>query len=270
MKSTLSLSSLLPLLAVAAMAAVTLSWTPAASAAVKTKVVEYTDGDQVCEGYLAWDDAVTGKRPGVVVVHEWMGLNDYAKRRAREVAALGTVAFAADIYGKGIRAKDMQEAAQLAGKFKGDLPLLRSRARAALDTLARDPRVDGSKLFAIGYCFGGTTALELARSGAPLAGAVTFHGGLATKDPTDARNIKGRVLALHGASDRFVPPAEVAAFQKEMDDAKVDWEMHLYAGAVHSFTNPDSGNDPSKGMAYDAKADARSWEALKDFLSAKP
>ena len=267
MKPTLNLSVVLSLLAMATLA---LSWAPAASAAVKTKVVEYTDGDQVCEGYLAWDDAATGKRPGVVVFHEWMGLGDYAKRRARDVATLGTVAFAADIYGKGIRAKNAQEAGQLAGKYKGDLPLLRSRARAALDTLAKDPRVDASKLFAVGYCFGGTTALELARSGAPLAGVVTFHGGLATKDPADARNIKGRVLVLHGAADPFVPPAEVAAFQKEMNDAKVDWEMHLYAGAVHSFTNSESGNDPSKGAAYDAKADARSWEAFKVFLAAKP
>jgi dienelactone hydrolase len=241
-----------------------------AFSAVKTEVVEYRDGDQVLEGYLAWDDSFHGKRPGMVVVHEWMGLGDYAKRRAREVAALGYVALAADIYGKGIRAQNAQEAGQLAGKFKGDLPLLRSRARAAFDALAKNPRVDGSKVFAMGYCFGGTAALELARSGAPLAGVVSFHGGLATKSPSDAKNIRCRVLALHGAADPFVPPAEVAAFQKEMDDAKVDWEMNLYSGAVHSFTNPDSGNDPSKGAAYDAKADARSWEALKVFLQERP
>ncbi len=239
-------------------------------AAVKTETVEYKDSDQVCEGYLAWDDSFHGKRPGMVVVHEWMGLGEYAKRRAREVAALGYVAFAADIYGKGIRASNPQEAGQLAGKYKGDLPLLRSRARAAFDTLARNQMVDPGKIFAMGYCFGGTTALELARSGAPLAGVISFHGGLATKNPADAKNIKGRVLALHGAADPFVPPAEVAAFQKEMDDAKVDWQMDLFAGAVHSFTNPDSGNDPSKGAAYNAKADARSWDALKLFLQEKP
>lgn len=241
-----------------------------APAAVKTEVVEYRDGEQVCEGYLAWDDAVAGKRAGVVVVHEWMGLGDYAKRRAREIAALGTVVFAADIYGKGIRAKDFKEAGQLAGKFKGDLPLLRSRARAALAVLEKDPRVDASRLFALGYCFGGTTALELARSGAPLAGAVSFHGGLSTKDPADAKAIKGRVLVLHGAADPYVPPAEVAAFKKEMDDARVDWQLVEYAGAVHSFTNPDSGSDPSKGAAYDARADRRSWEAMKSFLAEAP
>ncbi len=238
-----------------------------APAAVKTEVVEYTDGEQLCEGFLAWDDATPGKRPGVVVVHEWMGLGDYAKERARQLAGLGYVAFAADIYGKGIRAKDAKEAGALAGKYKGDLPLLRSRARAAFDTLAKNPRVDASRIFAIGYCFGGTTALELARSGAPVAGVVSFHGGLSTKDPADAKNVKGRVLVLHGAADPYVPAAEVAAFQKEMDDAKVDWQMVFYSGAVHSFTNPGAGSDPSKGAAYDAKADRRSWEAMKAFLA---
>ncbi|MBK9965355.1 MAG: dienelactone hydrolase family protein [Holophagales bacterium] len=258
-----TISDVFPFLALALAAAVALP----ASAAVKTEVVEYKDGDQLCEGFLAYDDAVKEKRPGVVVVHEWMGLGDYARERATKLAGLGYVAFAADIYGKGIRAKDYKEAGQLAGKYKGDLPLLRSRGRAAFDTLAKNPRVDPARIFAIGYCFGGTAALELARSGAPLAGAVSFHGGLATKDPADAKNVKGRVLVLHGASDPYVPPAEVAAFQKEMDDAKVDWQMVFYSGAVHSFTNPGSGNDPSKGAAYDAKADRRSWEAMKAFFA---
>lgn len=252
----------LPLVVLAALAAAL----PAA-AAVKTATVEYLDGDQTCEGFLAYDDAAKGKRPGVVVVHEWMGLGDFAKERAKRLAALGYVAFAADVYGKGIRAKDASEAGRLAGKYKGDLPLLRSRARAAFDTLAKDPRVDPARIFAIGYCFGGTTALELARSGAPLAGVVSFHGGLSTKDPADAKNVKGRVLVLHGAADPYVPPAEVAAFQKEMDEAKVDWQMVLYAGAVHSFTNPAAGNDPSKGAAYDERADRRSWEAMKAFFA---
>jgi dienelactone hydrolase len=256
----------LPLLAAVLMAAAA----GPSLAAVQTETVEYRDGDQVLEGYLAWDDSFHGKRPGMVVVHDWMGIGDYSKRRAREVAALGYVAFAADIYGKGIRPKNAQEAGQLAGKFKGDLPLLRSRARAAFDVLAKNPSVDPSRIFAMGYCFGGTAALELARSGAPLVGTISFHGGLGTKNPADAKNIKGRVLALHGAADPFVPPAEVAAFQKEMDDAKVDWQMVFYSGAVHSFTNPDAGNDPSKGAAYNARADARSWEALKAFLQEKP
>lgn len=238
-----------------------------ATAAVKTRTLEYRDGDQVCEGLLAWDDAATGKRPAVVVVHDWMGVSEETVRRARMLAELGYVVLAADIYGKGTRPKDTKEAGALAGKYKGDLPLLRSRARAAFDTLAKDPKVDPSKVFAIGYCFGGTTALELARSGAPLAGAVSFHGGLSTKDPSDAKNVKGPVLALHGAADPYVPPAEVAAFQKEMTDAKVDWQMVYYADAVHAFTNPGAGSDPSKGAAYDARADRRSWEAMKAFFA---
>lgn len=258
-----TISDFLPVFALALASAATLP----ASATVKTAVVEYQDGDQTCEGFLAWDDAAKGKQPGVVVVHEWMGLGDYAKERATKLAGLGYVAFAADIYGKGIRAKDAREAGQLAGKYKGDLPLLRSRTRAAFDTLAKNPRVDPAKIFAIGYCFGGTAALELARSGAPLAGVVSFHGGLATKDPSDAKNVRCRVLALHGAADPYVPPAEVAAFQKEMDDAKVDWQLVFYSGAVHAFTNPGAGNDPSKGAAYDAKADRRSWEAMKAFFA---
>jgi dienelactone hydrolase len=258
-----TMPDVLPVLALALAAAAALP----AAAAVKTEVVEYKDGDQICEGFLAYDDAVKEKRPGVVVVHEWMGLGDYAKGRATKLAELGYVAFAADIYGKGIRAKDPMEAGQLAGKYKGDLPLLRSRARAAFDTLAKNPRVDTAKIFAIGYCFGGTTALELARSGAPLAGTVSFHGGLATKDPSDAKSIKGPVLVLHGAADPYVPPTEVAAFQKEMADAKVDWQMVFYSGAVHAFTNPGAGTDPSKGAAYDAKADRRSWEAMKAFFA---
>jgi dienelactone hydrolase len=256
-----TISPYLTLFALAAAAALP-AW-----AAVKTEVVEYKDGDQVCEGVLAYDDAVKEKRPGVVVVHDWMGISGETERRTKQLAELGYVAFAADIYGKGIRAKDPKEAGPLAGKYKGDLPLLRSRARAAFDTLAKSPRVDPAKIFAIGYCFGGTTALELARSGAPLAGTVSFHGGLATKDPADAKNVKGRVLVLHGAADPYVPPTEVAAFQKEMDDAKVDWQMVYYAGAVHAFTNPGAGTDPSKGAAYDAKADRRSWEAMRAFFA---
>lgn len=260
---TLSLTLLLPLSSLALLAAAALP----AAAAVKTEVVEYKDGDQVCEGFLAYDDAAKGKRPGVVVVHDWMGVGDETRRRVKQLAELGYVALAADVYGKGIRPKDAKEAGALAGKYKGDLPALRARVRAAFDTLSKNPRVEASKVLAIGYCFGGTSALELARSGAPLAGVVSFHGGLGTKDPADAKNVRCPVLALHGAADPYVPPAEVAAFQKEMTDAKVDWQMVLYADAVHAFTNPGAGTDPSKGAAYNEKADKRSWEAMKAFFA---
>jgi len=232
---------------------------------IVTKTIEYKQGDTVLEGYLAYDDAIKGKRPGVLVVHEWYGLNDYAKRRAREVAGLGYVAFAADIYGKGVRANTAEEAAKLSGEFLKDPELLRARVNAALSTLAANEMVDSSKLGAIGYCFGGTTVLELARSGADLKGVVSFHGGLAQLEPNKADNIKASVLAMQGADDKWTIK-DAPAFQEEMRKAGVDWEMTYYSGAVHSFTNPASGNDPSKGIAYNKKADERSWVAMEDFF----
>jgi len=232
-----------------------------------TKTVEYKEGETTLEGYLAYDDAVKGKRPGILVIHEWTGVNAYVKKRADQLASLGYVAFAADIYGKGVRPSTPELAGKEAAKYRGkDRSLIRARAAAGLATLAAVPNVDASHLAVMGYCFGGTAALELARSGANLKGTVSFHGGLDTPNPADARNIKGKVLALHGADDPYVPPPQVAAFQDEMRQAKVDWEMVLYGGAVHSFTNPDSGNDNSKGAAYNAEADRRSWAEMKLFF----
>ena len=238
-----------------------------ARAAVKTQVVEYRHGDTVLEGYLAYDDAVAEKRPGVVVVHEWTGLDDYAKRRAEQLAGLGYVALAIDMYGKGVRPIDDKEAAALAGKYRGDRKLMRERAAAGLDVLRNNSMTDPRRVAAVGYCFGGTVVLEMARSGAPLAGVVSFHGGLDTPTPADARNIKGKVLALHGADDPFAPAAQRAAFEDEMRKGGVDWQLVVYGGAVHGFTNPDNGTDKSKGLAYDAAADRRSWQAMKDFFS---
>jgi len=238
-----------------------------ARAEVKTEVVEYRHGDVVLEGYLAYDDAFPGKRPGVLVVHEWMGHNPYVRKRAEQLAGLGYVAFALDMYGKGVRAKDAKEAAALAGKYKGDRPLMRARAGAGLDVLRKQARVDPSRLAAIGYCFGGTTALELARGGADLVSVVTFHGGLDTPTPGDARNIKGKVLALHGGDDPFVPMKQVEEFQEEMRKGGVDWQFVSYGGAVHSFTNPEAGSDNYKGAAYNERADRRSWEAMKTFFA---
>lgn len=238
----------------------------AACAEVQTKDVEYRDGETALQGYLAWDDAVAGPRPGVLVAHAWMGLGDYERRRARELAALGYAAFALDVYGKGVRPQNAEEAAKLSGVYKADRDLMRRRARAGLDELARQDICAGQPLAAIGYCFGGTVALELARSGAALAGVVGFHGGLATPTPEDARQIKARILVLHGADDPWVPPAEVQAFQDEMRTAGVDWQFVTYGSAVHAFTDPAAGNDPSKGAAYNAAADRRSWQAMQSFL----
>lgn len=238
----------------------------AGMAELRSEAVEYRDGDAVMEGYLVYDDAKQGIRPGVLVVHEWMGLNDYAKRRADQLAGLGYIAFAADIYGKGIRPKDTTEAGQFAGKYRSDRKLLRSRVNAAFSVLNDQDLTDLKRTAAIGYCFGGTTVLELARSGADLSGVVSFHGALSTPAPGDAKNIKAKVLALHGADDPNVKPDEVAAFQEEMRNAGIDWYFVSYGNAVHSFTNPDAGNDPKKGAAYNEKADKRSWEAMKSFF----
>jgi dienelactone hydrolase len=196
-----------------------------------------------------------------------MGLTDYEKHRARMLAQLGYVAFCADIYGKGSRPQNTAEASALAGKYKSDRRLLRACVNAGLDTLRQQPLVDPKRLAAIGYCFGGTTVLELARRGADIAGVVSFHGGLDSPTPADGKNIKCKVLALAGADDPFQKPEDLAAFEKEMRDAKVDWQINFYGGAVHAFTQPMAGNDNSQGAAYNERADKRSWEAMKQFFT---
>jgi len=243
-----------------------LALTELAHGAVRTETVEYAHGDVVLEGVLAFDDAAAGPRPGVIVVHEWKGLGPYAVRRAEQLAQLGYIALAADMYGKGVRAKDHTEAAALSGIYRNDRTLMRERITAALDTLRRHPLADPHRIAAIGYCFGGTSVLELARSGADVVGVVSFHGALDTPDQADDRNIKGRVLVLTGGADPHVLPEQVAAFEREMKDAGVDYRVVVYEGAVHSFTVPEAGNDPSTGAAYDAEADQRSWEAMREFL----
>lgn len=236
-------------------------------AAIETRSVEYRQGNTRLVGYLAFPKDVTGPLPGILVVHEWMGLNDYAKHRADQLAELGYIAFAADIYGDGKIAANREEAGKLAGSYKNDRPLLRARVAAGLATLKAQPGVAGDKIAAIGYCFGGTTVLELARSGADIAGVVSFHGGLDTPTPQDAKNIRAKVLALHGADDPYVPADQVAAFENEMRQAGVDWQLIVYGGAVHGFTNPANGTDNSKGAAYNALADARSWVAMQQFFN---
>jgi dienelactone hydrolase len=237
-----------------------------ARAEIKTAVVEYRQADTALEGIVAYDAAGPAKRPGVLIVPDWLGVDHYAKQRAEQLAALGYVAFAADVYGKGVRPKDAKEAGAVSGRLKGDRALLRARVQAGLAELRKQPNVDPSRVGAIGYCFGGTTVLELARSGADVAAVVTFHGGLDTPKPGDAKAIKARLLILHGADDPFVPPAQVAAFEDEMRAAGVDWQLVKYSGAVHSFSRPDAGSDNSKGTAYNERADKRSWIAMKDFF----
>ncbi|MCC7377573.1 MAG: dienelactone hydrolase family protein [Verrucomicrobiales bacterium] len=237
------------------------------TAEIRRETIEYRDGDTVLEGVAVYDTAKSGKRPGVLVVHQWKGLGDYELKRAEMLAELGYLAFCADIYGKGVRATTPQDAGKLANTYKSDRKLLRSRVNAGLARLQQHPLAETSKLGAMGYCFGGTTVLELARSGAKVAGVVSFHGGLNTPTPGDARQIQSRVLALHGADDPFVPPSEVEAFEKEMRDANIDWQLTSYGGAVHSFTDWGAGSDNSKGAAYNEKADKRSWVAMKSFFA---
>lgn len=234
--------------------------------AIKTEKVEYKEGDTTLEGFLVYDDSIVSKRPGVLVVHQWKGLGDYEKKRAEMLAKLGYVAFAADIYGQGVRPANPQEASQTSARYKENRELLRKRVRAGLDQLKSFGQVDPEQTAAIGYCFGGTTVLELARSGADVDGVVSFHGGLATPSPEDAGDIKARVLALHGADDPFVPAAELQGFKEEMQKGGVDWQLVTYGNAVHSFTDWTAGSDNSKGAAYNEKADKRSWEHMKLFF----
>jgi dienelactone hydrolase len=241
------------------------SW--AASAEIRSQTVLYKQGDTVLEGYVAYDDAITGPRPGVLLSHQWKGLTAYEKKRAEMLAKLGYVAFAVDIYGRGVRADNPQDASALAAKYKNDRALLRQRVQAGLKAMLERPEVDPRRVAAIGYCFGGTTVLELARSGADLAGVVSFHGGLNTPIPAGPSEVKARVLVLHGADDPFVPAAEVNAFAGEMRQAKVDWQLVAYGGAVHSFTDWNAGSDNSKGAAYNQQADQRSWNAMRAFFN---
>jgi dienelactone hydrolase len=236
------------------------------AATIHTETVEYKQGDTMLEGFLAYDDSISGKRPGVLVVHQWLGLTDYEKHRAEMLAQLGYVAFCADIYGRDARPKNIQEAGAQAAKYKSDRALLRARVNAGLDVLKNNELVDTKRVAAIGYCFGGTTVIELARSGADLNGVVSFHGGLDSPTPADGGKIKCKVLALAGADDPFQKPEDLTAFESEMRDSKVDWQIVFYGGAVHAFTQPNPGF-VNAGAKYNEKADRRSWEAMKQFFA---
>ncbi|HVZ66267.1 MAG TPA: dienelactone hydrolase family protein [Lacunisphaera sp.] len=242
-------------------------------AEIVTKPVAYEQGGVKLEGFLAYDDArisSSQKAPGVLVIPEWWGLNDYVKGRAKQLAALGYVAFAADMYGKGVVTTDAKKAGELSGQFYGK-PLMAERARAGLDQLLATGFVEANHVAAIGYCFGGSTVQALAYSGAPLAGIVSFHGGLIPVPADAAARNKASILICHGAVDPFVKPEAVAAFKKAMDDGKFDYQFISYAGAVHAFTNPDADkvaalNGLTGNIAYNAAADHRSWAHMLVFF----
>lgn len=241
--------------------------TTSAWAKIVVEPAPYAHAGTTLAGRLVYDDTWKDKRPGVLVVHQWMGPTDYELGRAKQLAELGYVALVADIYGQDLRPKNPAEAGAAAGKFRADRALLRAVTAAGLARLKASPLVDAKRVAAIGYCFGGGAVLELARGGADLAGVVSFHGNLDTPNPADAKQIKARLLVLQGADDPVVPPAQVAAFKKEMDDAKVDYRFVSYPGAVHAFTQKEAGNDPAKGVAYNAAADADSWREMVAFFT---
>lgn len=236
---------------------------------IQTKTITYQDGDVECHGYLAWDDAVEGKRSGVLVVHEWWGLNDYARSRTEQLAELGYLAFAADIYGEGRTTEHPADAGKMAGEVRANVDQWRKRAQAALDVLKSQPQCDTSKLAAIGYCFGGATALQLAYSGADLDAVVTFHGALPAATLEEAKQIQAELLINHGADDTFVDADAVAKFKKVLDDAGVVYEFIAYPGAVHSFTVPSADTVGMPGIKYNKEADEKSWQAMRELFERK-
>jgi dienelactone hydrolase len=234
---------------------------------MKTQDIEYSTGGVRYVGYLAVDDARSGRRPGVLVAPEGGGLVDLTKSIARRLAEAGFVAFAMDYYGDGKPLADRNDMMARIGAFMAEPSGIRAIATAALEVVKAQPETDPAKLAATGYCFGGTTALELARSGAAIGAAVGFHSGLGTARPQDAADIKAKVLVQIGADDPIIPPDQRIAFEKEMTEGKVDWRMIVYGGAGHSFTNPDSGAMGMPGFGYHKATDERSWRAMLDLFA---
>ncbi|HOD49933.1 MAG TPA: dienelactone hydrolase family protein [Candidatus Hydrogenedentes bacterium] len=234
-----------------------------AQAAVETESITYREGDTELTGYLARNTAVKKPAPGILIVHDWTGLGEQAKNTARRLAELGYVAFALDMYGGGKLAKDSNQAAEWSATFKNDPALARRRFEAALNVLRAQPGVEPARIAAIGYCFGGTIVLEMARLGVDVQAVVSFHGGLASKVPEDQRRPAAAILVCHGADDPHVPQTEVKAFLDEMKAANAKFEFVQYQGAVHSFTNPEAD---SEGARFEPTAARRSWIAMLNFL----
>jgi dienelactone hydrolase len=238
----------------------------AASAAVQTKPIEYEADGTKLKGELYYDDAAKEKSPGVIVFHEWWGLNDYARMRAKQLAELGYVAFAADMYGEGKVTEHPEDAGKMAGAVRMNKKAWLDRATAALKVLQSQPQVDPDKVAAIGYCFGGTTALVLAESGAPLKAVATFHAALPPTTEADAKNIKARLLINNGADDSFISKETIDKFKAALDAAGTKYHFENYPGAVHSFTVKGAEKHNLKGMAYNEAADTKSWQAMRELF----
>jgi dienelactone hydrolase len=233
---------------------------------IVTQTFLYKIGGEEFEGSISRPAKLDGRLPAVLVIHDWTGFGEFVQARAKNLAQRGYVAFAIDVYGKGRRAKNSAEAGELATPFYKDRALLRERCQAALAELLKRDDVDPKRIGAMGFCFGGSAALELARSGADLRGVVSFHGGLTTPNPADAKNVRARLLILHGALDPLVPPADVAAFMTEMNAFKIPYRLIAYPGAVHAFTNPDAGSDLSKPAAYNLEVAVASYREMQRFF----
>lgn len=238
-----------------------------AAYAAKVETVSYQDGSVTLEGTLAYPEEAKASLPGILLFHEWWGKNDYAVSRAKQFADLGYVVLAADVYGKGVLANKAEDAKKLSAPFYEDRKLLRSRASKAFSVLISSEKVDPNRIAAIGYCFGGTTALELGRSGAALKGLVVFHGGLGTTEAADNKSIKAPVLVLNGADDPFIPVKEREEFKASLKQFGIPLTWVDYPGAVHAFTNPKVDSYKLDGAKYNKAADEKSWLAAKKFLT---
>jgi dienelactone hydrolase len=238
----------------------------AAQSAVQTKAIEYQDGDTTLTGHLYWDDAIEGVRPGVLLIHEWWGLNDYAKKRAGMLAELGFVAFAADMYGDGHVTNKPDQARTWMQEVTADVEGWRDRALLGLQQLKASGMVSGDNLAAIGYCFGGATVLQMGYANAPIKGVVSFHGSLPAAPEESKGRIGPKLLVLHGYADAWIGPDIVANFRAKLEEAGADWEMNTYGGARHGFTNPEAAKFGIDNLVYDQQADERSWARMRAFF----
>lgn len=233
---------------------------------LQTQKIKYQDGNVVLEGYYATDDSKSGKKAAIIVCHDWSGRNEFAEKKAEQLAELGYVGFALDMFGIGKLGKTTEEKSALITPLMSDRAVLRERVLAAFETVKKLPDVDTAKIGVIGFCFGGLCALDLARSGADVKGTVTFHALLNKPDHIADKKILSKVLVLHGHDDPMCTPDQVLTFEKEMTEAKVDWQLHVYGNTQHAFTNP-SAHDQKLGLIYNELAAKRSWIAMKNFFA---
>lgn len=249
-----------------------LLFNPCLHAAIREETVDYRAGEETrLKGYLVWDDAKGTSQPGVLVVHEWWGLNDYARQRAHKLAELGYTALAVDMYGDGKNTLHPEEASAFMKSVADHADLAKQRFLAAKSFLEKQTTVDARRIAAIGYCFGGSTVLNMARQGVDLKAVVSFHGNLVTNTPAAKGEVKARVLVANGADDSFITKESITSFEKEMTDAGANYRIVNYPGAKHSFTNPDAdhlGKVNNIPLAYNAEADRKSWQAMQDLFQA--